>query len=311
MKMIKQLFFSFLISVASQGFALACDCKPASSIEKSFEQANLVVHARVLSKEFISYSETLLPNWSDSLVKWAKEKGQLLDLSMIAPNVIRIKVLVLKSYKNQTHLDTLTIFTPRSSSSCGFNEFEVAKEYLIFNGLDLFKSSEFKNYKNENVQLKNTLWTNQCTRTAIAKQDLLDSLDLITAPIRILNPPEKVYDYYLDSLTNERIYTNAEIQPQFKSGQSDLMDFYKANTSFPPLSNKDFDTTFNCLVSFIINPNGRMSRIRFLKSEIPSFEKSILEFVKKMPLWFPGKCGSNAISYEVVLNFRFESKSSH
>jgi hypothetical protein len=271
----------------------------------------LVVHARVLSKEFISYSETLLPNWSDSLAKWAKDKGQLLDLSTIAPNVIRIQVFVIKSYKNQTHLDTLTIFTPRSSASCGFNEFEVAKEYVIFNGVDLFKSSEFKNYKNENVQLKNTLWTNQCTRTAIAKQDLLDSLDLITAPIRILNPPEKVCDYYLDSLTNERIYTNAEIQPQFKSGQSDLMDFYKANTSFPPLSNKDFDTTFNCLVSFIINPNGRMSRIRFLKSEIPSFEKSILEFVKKMPLWFPGKCGSNTISYEVILNFRFESKSSH
>ena len=311
MKIIKKLFFSFLIAVASKSFTLACDCKPMPSIEKSFEQANLVVHARILSKEFISYSETLLPNWSDSLVKWAKDKGQLLDLSTIAPNVIRVKVLVLKSYKNQTHLDTLTIFTPRSSASCGFNEFEVAKEYLIFNGVDLFKSLEFKNYKNENVQLKNTFWTNQCTRTAIAKQDLLDSLDLITAPIRILNPTEKVCDYYLDSLTNERIYTNAEIQPQFKSGQSDLMDFYKANTSFPPLSNKDFDTTFNCLVSFIINPNGRMSRIRFLKSEIPSFEKSILEFVKKIPLWFPGKCGSNTISYEVILNFRFESKSSH
>jgi hypothetical protein len=311
MKIIKELFIILLLSGASQSFALACDCKPTPSIEKSFEQANLVVYARVLSKEFISYSETLLPNWSDSLAKWAKDKGQLLDLSTITPNVIRVKVLVLKSYKNQTHLDTLTIYTSRSSASCGFNEFEVAKDYVIFNGVDLFKSSEFKNYKNENVQLKNTFWTNQCTRTAIAKQDFLDSLDLITAPIRILNPPQKVCDYYLDSLTNERIYTNAEIQPQFKSGQSDLMDFYKANTSFPPLSNKDFDTTFNCLVSFIINPNGRMSRIRFLKSEIPSFEKSILEFVKKMPLWFPGKCGSNTISYEVILNFRFESKSSH
>ena len=118
MKMIKKLFFSFLIVVASQSFALACDCKPTSSIEKSFEKSNLVVHARVLSKEFIQYAETLLPNWSDSLAKWAKEKGQLLDLSTIAPNVIRIKVLVLKSYKNQTHLDTLTIFTPRRFFLC-------------------------------------------------------------------------------------------------------------------------------------------------------------------------------------------------
>jgi hypothetical protein len=309
MKIIKKLFFSFLIAVVSQSFALACDCKPASSIEKSFEKSNLVVHARVLSKEFISYSETLLPNWSDSLAKWAKDKGQLLDLSTIAPNVIRIKVLVLKSYKNQTHLDTLTIFTPRSSSSCGFNEFEVAKEYLIFNGLDLFKSSEFKNYKNENVQLKNTYWTNQCTRTEITKQDLLDSLNLITASIRILNPSVKMCEYYLDSLTNERIYRNADVQPQFNSGQIDLMDFYKSNAIFPPLSNNDSDTAYICQVSFIINPNGRMSRIHFIKSELPSFEKSIIELVKKMPPWIPGKCGTNTISYEVILNFRFESKS--
>jgi hypothetical protein len=307
--MIKQIFFTLLLVVASQSFALACDCKPVSSIEKSFEQANLVVKARVLSKEFISYSETLLPNWSDSLVKWAKDKGQLLDLSTIAPNVIRVKVLVLKSYKNQTHLDTLIIFTPRSSASCGFNEFEVAKEYLIFNGVDLFKSSEFKNYKNENVQLKNSFWTNQCTRTSIAKQDLLDSLDLITAPIRILNPSVKKCDYYLDSLTNERIYTNADVQPQFNSGQIDLMDFYKSNASFPPLENEITDTSFNTQVSFIINPNGRISQIRFVNSELKSAEKAIIEFIKKMPPWVPGKCGTNTISYQVVINFRFESKS--
>jgi hypothetical protein len=308
MKIIKKLFFSFLIAVASQGFALACDCKPASCIEKSFEQANLVVHARVLSKEYISYSETLLPNWSDSLAKWAKDKGQLLDLSTIAPNVIRVKVLVLKSYKNQTHLDTLIIFTPRSSASCGFNEFEVAKEYLIFNGIDLFKSLEFKNY-NERVQLHNTFWTNECTRTSIAKRDFLDSLDLITAPIRILNPSVKKCDYYLDSLTNERIYTNADIQPQFNSGQIDLMDFYKSNASFPPLENEIADTSFNTQVSFIINPNGRISQIRFVNSELKSAEKAIIEFIKKMPPWVPGKCGTNTISYQVVINFRFESKS--
>jgi hypothetical protein len=114
-------------------------------------------------------------------------------------------------------------------------------------------------------------------------------------------------EYYLDSLTNERIYRNADVQPQFKSGQIDLMDFYKANAIFPPLSNNESDTTYYCHVSFIINPNGRMSRIHFIKSEIPSFEKTILEFVKKMPPWFPGKCGSNTISYEVILNLRFNS----
>jgi hypothetical protein len=303
----KRFFFVFILIFKFKFLSLACDCKPASSIEKSFDNSRLVIHGKVLSKEYITYSETLLSNWSDSVSKWAKDKGQLLDLSTIAPNVIRVKVLVLKSYKNQAHLDTLTVYTPRSSASCGFNEFEEAKDYVIFNGLDLFKSLEFKNYKNENVQLKNTFWTNHCTRTSIAEKDLLDSLDLITAPIRILNPPVKTCEYYLDSLTNERIYKNAEIQPQFKSGQIDLMDFYKANASFPPLSNKDSDTTYNCQVSFIINPNGRMSRIRFVKSEIPSFEKSIIELVKKMPPWIPGKCGSNTISYEVVLNFRFVS----
>lgn len=296
-----------MFNVIITNSSIACNCESMPSIEKSFEKSNLVIHARVLSKEFINYTETLLPNWSDSLAKWIKDKGQLLDLSTISPDVIRIKVYVLKSYKNQTHLDTLTIFTPRSSASCGIASFEVDKEYVIFNGSDLFKFFEFKNYYKENVQLKNTFWTNHCTRTSVAEREILDSLDLITSPIRIINSPVKMCEYYLDSLTYERIYTNADIQPQFKSGQIDLMDFYKANASFPPLSNSDSDSSFNTKVSFIINPNGRMSRIRFLKSEIPDFEKSIIELVKKMPPWTPGKCGTNTISYEVVLNFRFES----
>jgi hypothetical protein len=260
-----------------------------------------------LSKEFITYSETLLPNWSDSIVKWAKDKGQLLDLSTINPNVTRVKVLVLKAYKNQTHLDTLTIFTPRSSASCGFNAFEVGKDFLVFSGSDLFKFSEFKNYINEHVQLKNTFWTNQCTRTIEANQQDLDSLNLITAPIRELNLKIKKCDFYIDSLTYERIYTNADILPQFKSGQIDLIDFYKSNASFPPLENEIADTSFNTQVSFIINPNGRISRIRFVNSELKSAEKAIIELIKKMPPWVPGKCGNYFISYEVVINFRFES----
>lgn len=305
----KGYIFSVFILLISSIDCYACDCNVSYSMEKSFENSQLVIHGKILSKEFISYSETLLTNWSDSLAKWVKDKGQLLDLSTIASNVIRLKVIVLKSYKNQTHLDTLSIYTPRSSASCGFNTFEVGKEYLIFNGSDLFKSTEFKNYDSENIQLNNTFWTNQCTRTVEANQQDLDSLDLITSPIRVLNPPEKTCIYYLDSLTNEQIYTNADILPQFKTGQIDLMNFYKAHAAFPLLSNNDSDTSYNCQVSFIINPNGRMSRMRFIKSELPGFEKSIIELVKKMPLWTPGKCGANTISYEVIINFRFESKS--
>jgi hypothetical protein len=307
MKMMR-FFFLLVFSFKLKFVSLACDCKPFSSIEKSFDDSKLVIHGKVLSKEFITYSETLLPNWSDSLTKWAKDKGQLLELSTIAPNVIRIKALVLKSYKNKTNLDTLTIYTPRSSASCGFNEFEVGKQFVIFDGSDFIKSTEFKNYSSTNVQLFNTFWTNQCTRTGEVNKQDLDSLDLITAPIRILNPNVKHCEFYIDSLTNERIYTNADILPQFKSGQVDLMDFYKASISLTPLTNNISDTTFNTQVSFIINPNGRFSGIRFVKSEVKSFEKELMQFIKKMPPWTPGKCGSNFISYEVILNFRFESK---
>jgi hypothetical protein len=303
----KAYFIAFFFISVLKFISLACDCKPATSIEKSLENSRLVVHVKILSKEFITYSETLLPQWADSLAKWSKDKGQLLDLSTITPNVIRIRVLVLKAYKNQTHLDTLTIFSPRNSSSCGINTFEIGKKFLLFDGNDLFKFSVFTTHLNENVQLNNTFWTHQCTRTVEANQPDLDSLDLITSPIRILNPKTKKCDYYLDSLSSERIYTNADILPQFKSGLIDLMDYYKSSLTFPPLINNLADTIFNTQVSFIINPNGRISRIQFVKSEIKSYEKDLILFIKKMPPWKPGKCGDNFISFEVVLNFRFES----
>ena len=100
---------------------------------------------------------------------------------------------------------------------------------------------------------------------------------------------------------------NADILPQFKSGHVDLIDFYKASVSLTPLTNNISDTTFNTQVSFIINPNGRISRIQLVKSEVKSFEQELLQFIKKMPPWKPGKCGKNYISYELILNFRFES----
>ncbi|MBM3186831.1 MAG: hypothetical protein FJZ67_11085 [Bacteroidetes bacterium] len=308
----KRITFSLYLALLFLGFSntvIACDCKPSSSIEKSFENSRLVIHGKVLSKEFITYSETLLPNWSDTLTKWAKDKGQLLDLAAITPNVIRVKVLVLNAYKNQSHLDTLTIFTPRSSANCGFNEFEVGNEFVIFNGEDLFKPTVFKTYGSTNIQLFNTFWTNQCTRTSKANQEeLVDSLNIITAPIRAINPKVKQCEFYIDSLTYERIYTNADSLPQFKSGQFDLMDFYKATVSFPPIENEITDTSFNTQVAFIINPNGRISQIRFVKSEVKSYEKELIQFIKEMPPWNPGKCGKNFVSYELTLNFRFESK---
>jgi hypothetical protein len=306
MKVGLKILFSFFLTQAAYSLN-ACDCNSVKSIENSFENSSLVVHGRIISKEFITYSETLRTNWSDSLTKWAKDKGQLLDLSTISQNIILVKVHVLRSYKNQTRLDTLTIFTPRNSSNCGFNSFEVGKEYIIFNSPDIFKINEFKNFYNEQVQQINTLWTNQCTSTIEHNQQTLDSLEIITSPIRILEPKTKNCNYYIDSLTNERIYTNVDKKPQFKEGNKDLINFFKSNTYFKPMSNNDADTVYNCQASFNINPNGRISKIRIIKSEVKLFEKELIEFVKKMPPWQPGKCENNFITYEITLNFRFES----
>lgn len=288
--------------------AKACDCIEDKPIEEAFKSAQLVIHAKVLTKEYINYVQTLNPQWVDTINLRLKEKGQLIDLNTMASNVIKVKIQILKSFKNKTHLDTLIIFTPRNTSNCGYTKFEIGKEFLIFNGSDFLKNNYLKGLPDQKIHLKNTFWTNKCTRTnEVNKQDL-DSLNLFIAPIRVLNPKFKKSEYYLDSMTNERIYTNADILPQFKSGHIDLIDFYKTNGSFAPLETEVSDTSFNTQVSFIINPNGRISRIRFINSELKPAEKAIIEFIKKMPPWNPGKSGNNFISFEVVLNFRFESK---
>ena len=301
----KIYLLSFIFCVFFSKKSLACDCKTNHSIEKALETSKLVIHARVLSKEFINYSETLLPQWADSLVKWTKDKGQLLDVSAITPNVIKIKVIVIKNFKNKTGLDTLVIFTPRNGASCGFNRFELGKEYIIFNNTDIFKQEQLKGFSGYNVQLNNTFWTSRCTRTVELNQSDLDSLNLITSPIRCINPKLKHCEFYIDSITHERIYKNANFLPEFPNGQNGLIDFYLKNTHFPPLNDQCTDSTLNNQVSFIVNPNGRISRIQFRKSEVKQFEKSIVELIQKMPSWIPGKCGKNAVSHEVVLNFRF------
>lgn len=308
MKVTRHIFLFLFFQLISIVTANACECIQSNSIEKSFNDSELVIHAKILSKEYVHYIQTLNPQWADTINRRIKEKGQLIDLNSMASNVVKVKIQVIKSFKNKTHLDTLIIFTPRNASNCGFTKFEIGKEFLIFNGTDFLKNNYLKGLPDEKIHLKNTFWTNQCTRTIEANKQDLDSLTLLVAPIRVLNPKFKKSEYYLDSTNNERIYTNADILPQFKSGHIDLIDFYKSNGSFTPLENEVADTSFNTQVSFIINPNGRISRIRFVNSELKSAEKAIIEFIKKMPPWVPGKCGNNFISYELILNFRFVSK---
>lgn len=300
------LLISSILCIFLQNVSFACDCKMNQSIEKALENSKLVIHARVLSKEFINYSETLLPQWADTLTKRAKDKSQLLDVSIITPNVTKIKVLVIKNFKHKTGFDTLEIFTPRSGALCGFNKFEVGKEFIIFNDIDLFKQEQLREFAAIDVQLNNTFWTSRCTRTVESNQSDLDSLNLITSPIRCIYPKINHCEFYIDSATGERVYTNADFYPEFVEGQKGLMSFYKANATFPPLSISS-DTAFNTQVSFIVNPNGRISRIHFNKSELKQFEKSIIELIRKMPVWIPAKCNKNSVSFEVVLNFRFSS----
>jgi hypothetical protein len=178
MKIIRITIILLLSLFITPSFACRCDEQP--TVEDSYRFHHLIVYGRVIEKTFISISETID---KDSLAIIRESIGLNLDRGypglLEAKMITKIRLLVLKSYKNLWKTDTITILTPISGASCGYTRFKEGQEYIVYGYLDNQMDWLFRNDVRGLGTIENTYWTNHCTRTTEYIQSEIIALDKI------------------------------------------------------------------------------------------------------------------------------------
>lgn len=147
------------------GHAYSCKCDGSRTIKESFKGSSVIVHGRVVGKRLMSFDKTMNTTKADYVKNKLKEDKQKLQL-FLSDFVYEIRFLVKESFRGSNTGDTLTIYTTRTSGSCGYR-FDLDKEYIVYT---LKKSWDYFLFLSEeereaNFERENTYWAHACTRT--------------------------------------------------------------------------------------------------------------------------------------------------
>jgi hypothetical protein len=131
---------------------------------EEYKYANVVIFGTVIKKEFVTLKETMdavrLNDIRDSL---PSDRINILD----GPIVTKVIILIDKKYKCKFQSDSVVIYTARMGAACGYLDFEIGKQFIIyaFNSSNLYRFLSNNDNLIDGLEIKNSFWTNQCTRT--------------------------------------------------------------------------------------------------------------------------------------------------
>lgn len=109
-----------------------------------------------------------------------------------------------------------------------------------------------------------------------------------------------------DNIAEDKtIYEEVEEMPSFPGGK-DSMLHYLANNIKYPIEAAMQHIQGRVVVSFIIEPDGTLSKVRIKESVCPSINAEAKRVVKAMPRWIPGKKNGKAVRvrYSVPITFK-------
>ena len=105
-----------------------------------------------------------------------------------------------------------------------------------------------------------------------------------------------------------KAYKVVEVKPQFKGGESAMMEFIAKNVKYPQAA---IDATLQgkTIVGFVVRKDGTVSDVHIKKSSGHAvLDKEAMRVVKTMPAWKPGKQKGKLVNVKcnVPINFRIQ-----
>lgn len=101
-----------------------------------------------------------------------------------------------------------------------------------------------------------------------------------------------------------KIFSSAQVMPQFPGGTDALVKFMLRNLHQPDdLQNGE---TIKVIASFVVNKTGSIENIKIISSGRTDLDKEVLRVMNKMPLWKPGLQNGKPVSVYFNLPVTFK-----
>jgi len=103
---------------------------------------------------------------------------------------------------------------------------------------------------------------------------------------------------HYDSILGCKIYTVANIPPEFNGGKEKLFKFFRDKIR---VSSQDIiDNNGRVLTEFVIDQDGTILGAKISQKKLQDYtilDRKILEIIYQMPKWRPARCGKINVSY--------------
>lgn len=103
------------------------------------------------------------------------------------------------------------------------------------------------------------------------------------------------------------IFLVVEEQPEFPGGMAKLMEYLRNNIKYPQIA-KENGIQGKVFVSFVVDPNGKVTRIKVVRGVDPALDAEAIRVVENMPPWKPGKQRGKPVyvQYNLPINFQLQ-----
>lgn len=165
------------------GFKINCLCDTVNeSLKYSFEHSDIVVQGTVIKidtlkiKKIIT-NESILKINQDSL-----KRSECAKQVLISKSVLRIKIKVNKNFKGLSQQKEIYVITPLQENSCGYSEFSLNKNYIIYSTKNKTADIYFLwTFDIDFFDLKQeySIWTNTCKKTRFTDKEEIKRLSEI------------------------------------------------------------------------------------------------------------------------------------
>lgn len=101
-----------------------------------------------------------------------------------------------------------------------------------------------------------------------------------------------------------KVWTIVEQPPEFPGGIAAMMKFLSQNTRYPS-SARRMGTEGSVFVSFVVDPNGKITEVQTIKGIANDCDKEAMRVIQSMPPWKPGKQNGKPVRVRFVLPIKF------
>lgn len=96
------------------------------------------------------------------------------------------------------------------------------------------------------------------------------------------------------------VYKVVEQMAEYPEGNAAMMKFIFSNLKIPVISVEE-GIQGKIIIRFIVEKDGSLSNIEVIQPDIPEWKTELVEVMKSMPEWIPGKQNGRPVRVEYTL----------